>query len=51
MQWAIFVLVCYYCLVGIPLYHILLLGEAIIIASLSYTFYESYFLRLKDRYA
>jgi peptidoglycan/LPS O-acetylase OafA/YrhL len=34
-----------------PLYHILLLGGAIVVASLSYKYYESYFLRLKEKYA
>jgi peptidoglycan/LPS O-acetylase OafA/YrhL len=34
-----------------PIYHLSLLGGAIILASLSYKYYESYFLRLKERYA
>ncbi|HEX9513729.1 MAG TPA: acyltransferase [Puia sp.] len=34
-----------------PVYHILLLGGAILLASISYKYFESYFLRLKERYA
>ena len=34
-----------------PAYHIALLSGAIIVASLSYKYYESYFLRLKEKYA
>lgn len=34
-----------------PAYHLLLLGGAIVVASLSYKYYESYFLRLKEKYA
>jgi len=35
----------------VPVYHIVLLGGAILLASLSYKYFESYFLRLKERYA
>lgn len=34
-----------------PAYHIALLGGAIVVASVSYRYYESYFLRLKEKYA
>lgn len=35
----------------VPLYFILLLGGAVLVSSLSYKYLESYFLRLKERYA
>ncbi|MDH7463676.1 acyltransferase [Chitinophagaceae bacterium 26-R-25] len=37
--------------VAMPLYHVLLLALTIIVASISYKYFESYFLRLKKKYA
>jgi peptidoglycan/LPS O-acetylase OafA/YrhL len=39
------------CMVMIPLYQLALIGGAIVTASLVYRYYESYFLRLKEKYA